>query len=133
MITLSWYAWLALRRRVSMSAIGSVMVIGMSNPSRRGSRRAYGEDSVNIGPPACRYCGRWLQWTEPCSLPRGLGHAGKLAAVGHFPDAYAAQAELAVDGLRPPAPLATGVRAHRELRLRGGLDDQRLLRHVSSP
>src|SRR5262245_43442844 len=29
--TRSWYAWLALRRRVSMSAIGSVMVIALSN------------------------------------------------------------------------------------------------------
>src|SRR4051812_14454840 len=102
MVTLSWYAWLALRRRVNMSAIGSVIVIGMSNPSRRGSRRAYGEDS----------------------LPGSLGHAGELATVGHLPDTHAAQTELAVDGLRPTAPLAPGVRANRELRLRGRLDDQ---------
>jgi hypothetical protein len=27
MVTASWYAWLALRRRVSMSAIGSVIVM----------------------------------------------------------------------------------------------------------
>src|SRR5215470_13647145 len=46
MVTLSWYAWLALRRRVSMSAIGSVMVMCSSNPSRRGSEPAYGEAMV---------------------------------------------------------------------------------------
>ena len=33
MATLSWYAEFALRRRVSMSAMGSVMVIGLSCPS----------------------------------------------------------------------------------------------------
>ena len=33
MDTLSWYAELALRTRVSMSAIGSVMVIGLLRPS----------------------------------------------------------------------------------------------------
>ena len=38
MVTLSWYAELALRRRVSMSAIGSVMVMGLGGLSRRGFR-----------------------------------------------------------------------------------------------
>src|SRR5207302_4355725 len=37
--TVSRYAWFALRTRVSMSAIGSVMVIGQMALSRRGSRR----------------------------------------------------------------------------------------------
>ena len=36
MVTLSWYAELAFRRRVSMSAMGSVIVIGLLRPSRRG-------------------------------------------------------------------------------------------------
>src|SRR4029450_13970766 len=39
MVTLSWYAWLALRRRVSMSAIGSVMVMLVVDLSCRGSLR----------------------------------------------------------------------------------------------
>src|SRR3954451_5344214 len=46
MVTLSWYAWLALRRRVSMSAIGSVIVMGIRQPFSPGfpvTRRAYGE------------------------------------------------------------------------------------------
>ena len=39
--TVSWYAEFALRRRVSMSAIGSVIVMA-GGPPRRGFRRAYG-------------------------------------------------------------------------------------------
>src|SRR5690242_8775925 len=111
MDTRSWYAWLALRRRVNMSAIGSVMVMMRSYLSRRGSRaRAYGEES----------------------LPGSLRHAGELATVGHLPDAHTAQSELAVHRLGAAAPLAAGVRANRELRLRGRLDDQRLLCHQFS-
>src|SRR5688572_15658417 len=88
--TRSWYAWLAFRRRVSMSAIGSVMVIDCvaflaAVPRLFG--RAYGEGG----------------------LPGGLGNAGQLATVRHLTDAHAAQAELAVDGLRPAAALAAGV------------------------
>src|SRR5437762_14200752 len=114
MATVSWYAWLALRRRVSMSAIGSVIVIGLSNPSRPGSLacRAYGEDLYS---------------------PGSLRHTGELTTVSHVPDADPAEAELAVDGLRPAAALATGVGANRELRLRGRFEDQRLLGHLSSP
>ena len=49
MATVSWYAELALRRRVSMSAIGSVMVMAwpvafLAVVSRRGLR---------VGPAAC--------------------------------------------------------------------------------
>src|SRR4029453_3757000 len=39
MVTLSWYAWLALRRRVSMSAIGSVIVMGIRQPFSPGFPR----------------------------------------------------------------------------------------------
>src|SRR5688500_6223772 len=65
-------------------------------------------------------------------LPGSLARAGKLAAVRHLADAHAAQAELAVDRLRPPAALAAGVRANRELGLLGRLEDQRLLCHQFS-
>src|SRR5262249_47437529 len=92
-------------------AIGSVMVMMRSYLSRRGSRvRAYGEES----------------------LPGSLRHARELAAVGHLPDAHAAQSELAVHRLGTPAPLAACVGANRELRLRGRLVDQRLLGHQFS-
>src|SRR5215467_2005645 len=113
--TRSWYAWLALRRRVSMSAIGSVMVMCLFDLSCRGSRST------------------GLRQTN--QLPGSLCHAGQFATVRHVTDADTAQAELAVHRLRTPAALATGVRAHRELRLRGGLELERLLGHffLSSP
>src|SRR5215475_8460823 len=94
-----------------MSAIGSVMVMFCVDLSWRGSRTG----------PATK---RWL-------LPGGLGHAGQLAAVGHVTDADTAEAELAVDRLRPTAALAAGVGADRELRLLGRLQFQGVLRHGS--
>src|SRR3954451_5489601 len=113
MATRSWYAWLALRRRVSMSAIGSVIVMVGQNPSRCGSPKGLQ---------------RRLVLREACErshllLPGSLGNAGELTEVGHFPDTDAAQAKLAVDRLGSAAPLAPGVGAHRELRLRGRLDN----------
>ncbi|GAA1600931.1 hypothetical protein GCM10009828_029120 [Actinoplanes couchii] len=54
MVTLSWYAWLALRRRVSMSAIGSVIVMGIRQPFSPGFpswAQAYGEAALHSGPP----------------------------------------------------------------------------------
>src|SRR5258706_3436137 len=99
-----------------MSAIGSVMVMSSSNPSRRGSHQwAYGDAKHTM------------------ELPGGLRDTGQFALVRHVTDADAAQSELPVDRLRPTAPLAAGVCAHRELRLLGGLQLQRHLGHVSSP
>src|SRR5919112_984211 len=94
MVTLSWYAWLALRRRVSMSAIGSVIVMGIRQPFSPGfpDLRAYGEAVL-------------LQFRQPPGhgwrrggwkgLPGSLRHAGQLAAVRHLAQADPAQAELA--------------------------------------
>src|SRR5690554_2303890 len=112
MVTDSWYAELALRRRVSMSAIGSVIVIGALALPHRGFRR-----------PDLRRS----------RLPAALRDARELAGKGHLAQADAAQAELAVDRVRTAAPLAPGVGAHRELRLAVRLLDQGSLRHVSSP
>src|SRR4051812_44782699 len=89
----SWYATLPLRMRVSMSAIGSVI---MASPTR-------------------------------------LRHAGNLAGVHHLAEADPAQAELAVDGARAAAALATGVRPHLELRLALLLLDESLLGHYCCP
>src|SRR6202020_781630 len=75
--TVSNMAELALRIRVSMSAMGSVIVMAR--------------------------------------LPTRLGHAGYLPGVHHHPQADTAEPELAVDGLRPTTPLATGVPPHLEL------------------
>src|SRR5687768_8913605 len=122
METASWYAWLALRRRVSMSAIGSVIVMAARPFLHRGFAPA-----PQARPAAIVGCESW--WESP----GGLGHAGQLAAVGHLPQADPAQAELAVDGLGAAAALAARVAADRELGLAGGLDPERGLRHVSSP
>src|SRR4051812_44229858 len=115
MVTLSWYAWLALRRRVSMSAIGSVIVMGIRQPFSPG---------FPVEPGLRRSGG------TKSGLPGSLGDAGEFTAVGHVPDAHPAQTELEVDRVRTTAALAAGVRTDGELRLRGRLDDQRLLSHA---
>src|SRR5688572_15492511 len=99
-----------------MSAIGSVMVI------------VYRPFSPRF-PPLWRASGEG-EASKISLLPGRLGHTGELTAVSHFPDAHAAQTELAVDRLRPATPLAAGVRAHRELWLGGSLEDQRLFGHA---
>src|SRR2546423_8939139 len=99
MTTSSCMATFPLRIRVSMSAMGSVMV--MVVPTRRRS---------------------WL--------PRGLGHAGDLARMGHLPQADPAQAEPAVDGFGAATPVAAGVGPHLELGLSLLLLDERLLGHA---
>src|SRR5215210_1090869 len=124
----SWYAWLAFRTRVSMSAIGSVIVMSVVPLSPRflslsgASRRA--------GPLGDRWGGRRSASGPGGDLPAGLGDAGEFPGVRHLPQADPAQAELAEDRVQPSAALAAGVAADRELRLAGRLVDQSLLGHV---
>src|SRR5688500_20282230 len=126
----SWYAWLAFRSRVSMSAMGSVIVMEVVPLSPRFRTFPVGRWSW-----ACRrtvelWCGRGdrpgrvERW-----LPAGLAHARELPGVGHLPRADPAQAELAEHRVRTTAPLAAGVAADRELRLAVRLLDQSLLGH----
>ena len=61
MAAASWYAWLAFRSRVSMSAIGSVIVMGVCCLSRRGSARS-----------SARASRRSLKYLVPLD-PRKLG------------------------------------------------------------
>src|SRR5215475_3129708 len=146
MFTVSWYAELALRIRVSMSATGSVMVMAWWPSSPRF--------------PCCLSCcsqhrdlrrGRWgpdgpqgwsfLPGTEvpmrrrvaarSDRLPAGLGDAGKLAPVRHRPEADPAQAEALVDRARPAAAGAPRVGPHLVLGLALRLGDEALLRHCS--
>src|SRR5215218_7777157 len=93
-LTRSCIAVLALRTRVSMSAMGSVIM---------------------VVPPS----------------PTALRQTGDLAGVGQVAQADAAQAELAEHGAGPTTATATGVAAHLELGLRGGLVDQCLLCHLA--
>src|SRR5829696_4432691 len=132
MTAVSWYAWLAFRRRVSMSAIGSVIVMACV-----ASLAAVPHVSrVLRWSWACRrtvelWCdrGECPGRVERCGLPAGLAHARELPGVGHLPQADPAQAELAENGVGTAAPLAAGVTADRELRLAGRLVDQSLLGH----
>ncbi len=79
-----------------MSAIGSVIVMASTGPSSL-----------------------WFPWGPTASflLPTALCDARQLAAVRHFAEAHAAQAELAVYRVRPATTGATGVAAHLELLL----------------
>src|SRR5690349_20556861 len=123
MVTASWYAWLALRRRVSMSAIGSVIVMAVAALSHRG-----------FAAPGSGDLQRFVCSSDSGSgglLPAALGDAGQLAAVRHLAQADPAQAELAVDGLGTAAALAAGVAAHLELRGAGRLDLEGCLGHRS--
>src|SRR5882757_7172765 len=123
-VTSSWYAELALRRRVKKSAIGSVMVMTASSPS---SRRFPLPNSLGWA-----YRNLFVSSCGP--LPAGLLHAGQFARMRHLPQADSAQAELAVHGVGAAAPVATCVAAHLELGLLVGLVDQSLLCHLlSSP
>src|SRR5436305_10692323 len=104
MFTVSWYAELALRRRVNMSAIGSVIVIASSKPF---------SPWFPVRPAA-----KWL-------LPGRLRHAGQFAGMRHLADTDAAETEDAVDRTGPAAAGAAGVTAHLELRLAAGFGDHR--------
>src|SRR5699024_3073171 len=112
METVSWYAEFALRKRVSMSAMGSVIVISGSCPSSS-----------------------WFPQTarRRSGFPAGLRRTGKRTGQGHVAQAHAAQSELAVDRTRPSAFLAPGVATDLELRLTSCLVDQCGLRDLSSP
>src|SRR5829696_6707545 len=126
MVAESWYAWLALRSRVSMSAIGSVIVMACG-ASLAAVPRALGLGDLAQGLSAN---GGASDVAGGC-LPAGLAHARELPGVGHLPQADPAEAELAKHRVRTTAPLAAGVAADRELRLAGRLVDQSLLGHVS--
>src|SRR5205823_4731853 len=103
------------RRRVSMSAIGSVIVtfvatfLASLETSRRGENRP-----------------SWFEVNACLVLPTALCDAGELAGVRHLPHADAAEPEHAVDGARPSAPRASGVAANAELGFASGLGDHRL-------
>src|ERR1017187_9956967 len=119
MPTVSWYAEFAFRSRVSMSAIGSVIVMA-NRPSSPGFPAGL---YPAPGPSVC-------SWS---SLPTGLGDAGQLTAVRHRAEADPAQAEPFVDGARPSAAGAPRVAADLELGRPVCLDEQRLLRPSSAP
>src|SRR3954451_3650718 len=140
MAAVSWYAWLAFRSRVSMSAIGSVIVMCLCCLSRRGSARAGSRDLAQ-GLRRSVVLAEVTSWSggaagtaglpgQPGPSPAGLRHAGQLAGVGHLAQADPAQAELAEHGVRSPAALAPGVTTDGELGSARRLVDKSLLGHL---
>src|SRR6195952_5541649 len=123
----SWYADVAWRNRVSMSAIGSVIVMQIVPLSPRflvrwvsGTWR--GASRRSVAPL------RGAGWVE--RLPARLAHARQLAGVRHLPQTDAAEPELAEDRVRSTAPLTAGVAADCELGLAVRLVDKSLLGHL---
>src|SRR3954467_4847723 len=123
-----------------MSAIGSVIVMACG-ASLAAVPRALGLGDLALGLSAIVEGPRPLSTLASSgrasgrghgvvSLPGTLAHARELPGVGHLPQADPAQAELAEDRVRTPAPLAAGVTADRELRLAGRLVDKSLLGHL---
>src|SRR5438128_7123467 len=102
MFTYSCFAVTALRIRVSMSAIGSVMFKAcVSSFSRAHPMQVLSGRTANCDP----------------ALPTRLLHARQLSAQGHLPEADPAQSEITDIRSRPTAELATVLRAHAVLRL----------------
>src|SRR5579862_8704296 len=124
MPVVSWYAAFAFRRRVSMSAIGSVIVMALwpSSPwfPVRPSRPS-GTSGVVGGrcAPASILAGTSARHPYLIGygwLPARLGDAGQLATVRHIAEAHPANAEPPVYGARPPAARASRIGPHLELR-----------------
>src|SRR5690606_36073817 len=86
---------------------------------------------MRSGPPAVPVAYRESWGSGKTGLPGALGHARQLATVSHLTKAHAAQAELAVHGVRAATALAAGVATHAELGLASRLSDQSLLRHLA--
>src|SRR3712207_6662420 len=124
MTAASWYAWLAFRSRVSMSAIGSVIVMS-GGASLAAVPRALGLGDLALGLSAnggarrtsslstLARSGRASGRGHGLVLPGTLAHARELPGVRHLPQADPAEAELAEDGVGTAAPLAAGVPADR--------------------
>src|SRR6185369_2697090 len=88
--TLGWRAWIALRTRVSMSAMGSLVIVLL----------------LHLRP--CFPPSRSFRTTH--LLPARLDHARDLAVEGELAEAQATNAELAQERARPAAaPAAVAV------------------------
>src|SRR5574338_1245521 len=119
MLTYSCFAVTALRIRVSMSAIGSVMFKAFASSFSRALPGWELRDGAARGAPA---------------LPARLLDARQLPLQGELTEADPAQREVPDVRARPAAELAAVLRARRVLlRLAVGPDDHRCLRHALCP
>src|ERR1700685_2062042 len=89
MPTVSWYAEFALRRRVSMSAIGSVIVMAyrpsLATVSETTGPSAWSAPPLGGGALVIAFSCRYGHTPEGGGLPAGLRDAGQLAPVRHLP------------------------------------------------
>src|SRR5262249_25709188 len=109
--TFGWRAWIALRTRVSMSAMGSLVIVLLLH-LHPGYPRPRGASGPRI------------------SLPARLDHAGDLAVEGELAEAKAADAEFAQERARPaaaPAAVAMPGRQFCDPGLSRGLSGLRVL------
>src|SRR6266487_812282 len=118
MFTYSCFAVTALRMRVSMSAIGSVMFKGCVSLFSRAHPLQVLSGMTAICDPA---------------LPTRFLHSGQLSTKRHLPEADPAQREIADVRSRPSAYLAPVLRPHTVLRLAVRPDDLRRLSHRLRP
>src|SRR5215218_10081413 len=91
MVAESWYAWLAFRSRVSMSAIGSVIVMACG-ASLAAVPRALGLGDLARG--LSTIGGAVVTGARAPAggdLPGGLAHARELPGMGHLPQADPAE------------------------------------------
>src|SRR5687768_4441025 len=110
-----WRDWTALRIRVSMSAIGSVIPCprgpGAAPASRLQRARTTAARFPAVRPPTVA----GLR-SRPCgALPAALGHTRDLALEGELTETETAQGELPEVRPRPATPLAAVAGAHRKL------------------
>src|SRR2546426_7580638 len=114
----------ALRMRVNMSAMGSVIDIFVQSLLQLPAAAA--------GPPAVRGASQKGRAGETRRLPARLDDARNLPAQRQLAEADAAHAEIAQEAARPPAAVAPVATPHLELRLLSHLGDERFGRHSFS-
>src|SRR6185437_903929 len=116
MLTYSCFAVTALRIRVSISAIGSVMFKASASSFSRAL--------------AVRRTSGWGRRNDPPGLPTRLLHARQLSLKREPAEADPAQREVTDVRARPAAELAAVLGARAVLRLAVCPDDQRCLGHA---
>src|SRR4051795_5147442 len=85
MVAASWYVWLALRSRVSMSAIGAVIVMG-GTASLAAVPRALGLGDLALGLSAISGARLVRWWNGPAAGTHGARSGSQGSRVAHQDD-----------------------------------------------
>src|ERR1017187_5812392 len=112
--TLGWRAWIAFRTRVSMSAMGSLVIKLLGRLEDRSQKT---EVRRPAGAPLRLPTSNFLILTSSFHLylPASLHHAGDLAVQGELAETETAHAEFTQIGARPAAAPAAVAVADSEL------------------